>query len=235
MSWRMDIDLHVLRHVVDRGPERIGRVAGRMPPRTIAEQVEHLGEPVTGGHDPHLVQGEPVAEVERGEGERSARVFLLRQAVEIGAVADLGLHFLLAVPEVVVGDQGDDHTLGTARGELEGAAVIVELVLAIVGQADVLLPHPSEVRREDHAAAVPGPAVHVESGVVRGQVRVAGVAEDAFHEIEVAHQPAGGEEPDLEPLLGRHLRHRGTDQRPEQQAHHRLHRPLPIRREWQPQ
>ena len=107
----VDVDLHVLRHVVDRGPERVGRVARRVPPRAIAEQREHLGEAVAGRHDPHLVRREPVAEVEGGERQRPARVLLLRQAEEVGAVADLGLHFLLAVAEVVVGDQGDHHAL----------------------------------------------------------------------------------------------------------------------------
>src|SRR3954451_12441433 len=90
-------------------------------------------------------------------------------------------------------------------------------------EAKVLLPKPGEVRRQDHAAAGAGPAVHVETGVVAREVWIARVAEDALHEIEVGHQTAGHEEPHLAPLFWRHLRHRGADQRPQQQRDHRLH------------
>ena len=221
----MDVDLHVLRHVVDLGPERVDGVAAGVAPRAVAQQRGHLGVAVAGGHDPHLIGGEPVAQVEGGKRQRPAGVLLLGQAEQVGAVADLGLHFLLAVAEVVVGDEGDHHALGPARGELERAAVVVQLVFALVRQAEIFLADPGEVRREDDAAAVAGPAVHVERGVVGRQVGVAGVAEDALHEVEVGDQPAGREEPHLQPLLRRHLRHRGADQGPEQQGHHGLDRP----------
>ncbi len=43
---------------------------------------------MAGGHDPHLIGGEPVAEVEGGEDQRPARVLLLGEAeVEAGAPA----------------------------------------------------------------------------------------------------------------------------------------------------
>ncbi len=231
----VDVDLHVLRHVVDLGPDGVGRVAARIAPGAVAEQVEHLRQPVAGRHDPHLVGREPVAEVERRKRERAAAVLLLREAEEVRAVADLRLHFLLAVPEVVVRDQRDHHALGSARGDLERPAVVVQLVLALVGQAEVLLPDPGEMGREDDAAGVAGPAVHVERGVIRRQVRVAGAAEDALDEIQVGNETAGREEPDLEALLRRHLRHGGADERPQQEAHHRLHGALPVGRERQPQ
>ena len=75
-----------------------------------------------------------------------------------------------------------------------------------VRQAEVFLAQPGEMGREDDAAAVAGPVVHVERRVVRGQVGIAGVAEDALDEVEIRHQPTGHEEPDLHALFRQHLR-----------------------------
>ena len=59
---------------------------------------------------------------------------------------------------------------------------------------------PDQMRRQDHAAGVPGPVHHVERGVVFGQIRIAAVAENALHEIQIADQAAGREEADLHRL-----------------------------------
>ena len=58
-----------------------------------------------------------------------------------------------------------------------------------------------EMRREDHAAGVAGPMLGIERGVVLRQERIAGVAEDALHEIEIADETARREEADLHRLL----------------------------------
>ena len=51
---------------------------------------------------------EIAAQIVAGEAQGPAGVLLLDVAVEVGGVADLRLHFLLAVAEVVVGDERDD-------------------------------------------------------------------------------------------------------------------------------
>ena len=162
------------------------------------------------------VTGEVVAEVVAREHEGAAGVFLFAEAVEVAGETDLGLHLFLAVAVVVVGDEGDHDAAGVAGAEFEGAAAVVELVLAlpahavaalagrgeIVGrEADEVLGHADEVGGEDDAAGVTGPAVDIEAGVVFGQIRVAGVAEDGFDEIEVGNEGAGCEEADLHAFL----------------------------------
>ena len=166
------------------------------------------------------------------EDERAAGVLFLGETVEIGRVADLRLHFLLAVAEVVVGDQRDDHTARVAGAELEGVAAVVELALALVAHAVAALPlgrgiplreseqmlgHADEMRREDHAAGVAGPTVRVERGVVFGQVRVAAVAEDRFDEIEIGNQRTGDEEARFHTLFRNEAGHTRHDQRPQLQ------------------
>jgi len=64
-----------------------------------------------------------------------------------------------------------------------------------------------QVRREDDAAAVPGPVVDIEGGIILRQVRVAGIAEDGLDEIQVGYQAARGEHADLHVFCGQHPRH----------------------------
>ncbi len=73
------------------------------------------------------------------------------------------------------------------------------------------------MRREDDAAGVAGPMFRVERGIVLRQERIAAVAENAFHEIQVAHQIARHEETDLHRLRRRETGNFRADQRPQQQ------------------
>src|SRR5688572_15947853 len=57
--------------------------------------------------------------------QRAAGVLLLDVAVEVRGVADLRLHFLLAITVVIVRDERDDHARRGAARELEGRAVVV--------------------------------------------------------------------------------------------------------------
>jgi hypothetical protein len=69
-----------------------------------------------------------------------------------------------------------------------------------VGQAEILLGQRGQVRSKNDRAGVPGPAAGLKPGVVLGQVRIAGIAEDLLDEVEVRDQRAGGEQADLAAL-----------------------------------
>ena len=213
-----DVDLHILRHVVDFGINTVGGVARRVDLRALPQECDHLGEPVLlGALEPHEIRNEPVAQAEGRERQRPAGVLLFGPAEQVRAVPDLGLHFLLAVAEVVVGENGHHHAVHVTRGDLEWPTLVVKLLLvgpahargalclggvACVREADVLLLQSREMRRQNHAAAVAGPAVHVERGIVGWEIGISGIAEDAFHKIEVRDQPAGDEIPDLRAFSG---------------------------------
>ncbi len=157
-------------------------------------------------------------------------MLLLGVAEQVRGVGDLGLDLLLAVAEVVVGDDGHDDAASVPRTDLEGAAAVVALVLLLpahpvsllpvgglagVGQPELLLRHPGQVRRQDDAAGVAGPGLRGEGRVVLGEVGVARIAEDALDEVEVRDQTARDDEPGLHPLLAHragHLRrHEGAE------------------------
>ncbi|MEW5770722.1 MAG: hypothetical protein AB1831_10215 [Pseudomonadota bacterium] len=227
------VEVGVLGQVDHVGPDLVDAVALRMKVDQRGVARLQLGERVAAGAV-FRIQAVAVAEVEAGEGEGAARVFLLRAAEQVGGVGDLRLDLLLGVSEVVVGDDRDDHAIHVAAHHLEGGAVVVFLVLVLpahavaalplgglvpVRQAHGLLGHLDQVGREDHAAAVAGPVVHVQAGVVLRQVGVAAVAEDALHEIQIGDQPAGGEESRLHALFRHHAGDRGGDQRAQQERH----------------
>ena len=83
-------------------------------------------------------------------------------------------------------------------------------------QTEILLAQADQMRRQDHAAGVPGPVVDIECGVVFGKVRIAAIAEDGFHKIEIADQAGRREEADFHRLF-RLRPSGGTDQRAQQQ------------------
>src|SRR6202034_3951778 len=62
------------------------------------------------------------------EGDGTSRVLFLREAEEACGVADLRLHFFLAVAVVVVRNHGDDHALLIASTDFERLAIVVQLV-----------------------------------------------------------------------------------------------------------
>ena len=64
----------------------------------------------------------------------------------------------------------------------------------------------------------------VQRGIVFRQVWIARIAENVLHEIQVAHEVAGREEPDLHAFLRREPRHFRTNHRTEQQRNKTFHR-----------
>jgi hypothetical protein len=76
---------------------------------------------------------------------------------------------------------------------------------------------------------------HVQAGVVEGQVGIAAVAEDAFHEIQVGHQAAGREEAGLHALLRHQAGHFRGNQGAQQQGHPQARLLVLVGGEGQPQ
>src|SRR5689334_3423122 len=116
-----------------------------------------------------------------GEADCASGVLLFREAIEIGGEPDLGFDLFLAIAEVVVGDDRDNHAGGVAGSDLEGLPVVVELVftgpahavallavggLVNVGETEIAFSYLREVRGEDDATGVTGPMGRVEGGVV---------------------------------------------------------------------
>ena len=227
----VQVDVDVLRHVEDVRELLVDAV-------TLGLEVENL--PVAAGESGELVvhrtrvvaQREILSQVEARERDRAAGMLFLRVAEEVRRVAELGFHLLLAVAVVVVRDDRHDDPALVAAGDLKRAAVVVELVrrgpahalalLALGGvgdvrKPDVLLGQRDEMGREDHAAGVAGPMLGIEAGVVVRQERIAAVAENALHEVQVAHQIPRREEARFHRFLRRDPRHFRRHDRPQQQ------------------
>jgi hypothetical protein len=62
----------------------------------------------------------------------------------------------------------------------------------------------------------------IEPSVVLRQIRIAAIAEDALHEIQVAHQTSRHEETHLHRFLGRMAGHFRGDDRTQQQGNETL-------------
>ena len=155
-------------------------------------------------------------------------MLFLRATKEIGGHGDLGLHFLLAVAEVVVGDDRHHHAALVAGADLERLAPVVNLGrvapahavahLALRGvvavrEAERLLGCGGQVWGEDDQTRVPGPAQRVERRVVLGELGIAGIAEDAFDKVEIGDHRAGHDEPRFHAAFAGMARHADGDQR----------------------
>ncbi len=229
-----ELEEGVIRHVEDGRIGAVDRVALRFDRDAVAQIFHHVLESMPVGLVPdNAAELKILAQVEAGEGQGAAGVFLLGQAEEIGGVTELGFHLFLAVPEIVVGNQGDHHALPSAAGDLEGGAVVVEFVLGLPAHAVAFLPviglgdmgethfffrQGEQLGRQNHTAGVAGPFGDIQPGVILRQHGIAGIAEDAFHEIEVGHHVAGGKEPGFHGFASQHSGHLRHHQRAEQQG-----------------
>ena len=90
-------------------------------------------------------------------------------------------------------------------------------------QARFFLGNLDQMRRENHTTGVTHPVFHVQTRVIFGQERVAPVAKDTFHEVEVAHQIPRREETDLHRFLRDVPGNLGNNQRPQQKRDETLH------------
>ena len=239
----MQVKMRVVRDVNDLRKLFVHAVTFRLHVQHRAITRRDFGERVAKLLDVN-VAAEFLAEVVARKDQRAARVFLLAQTEQIGRVTDLRLDLFLAVTEIIVGDDGDDDAGFVAAGQLERAAVVVQFVLFFpahavaalawrglveVREADGFFRGLDQMRREDDAAGVAGPMLRVERGVIFRQQRITAVAENAFHEIQVAHQVARHEEADLHRLLRRETGNFRADQRTQEQRDETFRR-LRLRR-----
>ncbi len=171
-------------------------------------------------------------------------MLLLGKPEQVRRKTDLGFHFFLAVTKIVVGDDRDHTTVFIAAGELEGTTVIVEFIrilpahavahlpfvgLAEVRQSQILFLQLNEVGRKDDPPGVPRPVSHIQSGVVDWQMRVAPVAKDAFHKIQIGRHGGRRKKTNLERfLLCEPFNCRAND-RTQQKGNPSVHRPFRFR------
>ena len=158
------------------------------------------------------VRSELFAEIVARENKGAAGVLFLAKSKQVGRIAYLGFDLFLAVPEVVVGDDGDDYTALVTAGQFESQAVILEFALlfpagtiaalTLAGvlparQTQLFLCKLREVGRQDYAASVAGPVFRIQSGIILRKEGVAGISENTFDKIEVADEAARRQESDL--------------------------------------
>lgn len=171
------------------------------------------------------------------EGEGATGMFLLGKTKYVGRQSNLRLAFLLAVSEVVISKDGYHNAALVAKGDLERAALVVQLELigpahaggllglgglANVRQAEILLPEGAEMGCQDDAAGGSCPMFDVEGGIILGKMRIAGIAKDTLDEVNVGHASAGNEVAHLEALLVHDAGDLGLDKRADEEADHGL-------------
>src|SRR5271165_3695899 len=176
------------------------------------------------------VWSELVAQILARENEGTAGVLFLAKAKQVSREAYLSSDLLLAVAEIVVGNDGDDDPAFVTAGQFESQAVIVEFALlfptcAVAAltlggilprrESQLFLGKPRQVRRQDYAAGVASPVFWIQSGIIFREKRVAGVSEDTFNKVEVADKAAGRQESDLHRFFRGESRHCRTNDRPQ--------------------
>src|SRR5271165_6190352 len=191
-------ELGILRHINEVSVAPVGGVALGVDLDTITEPVHRFGELDLLGEDGAAGE-ELLPEHIGGKGERASGMLFFAEAVEIGRVTDLRFDFFLAIPVVIVGNDGQHHAAVIAASYLESTAVIVELIriapadtveplalgsLTVVREAEIHLTEADQMRGKDDAAGVPGPVVNVKGGIAFRKMRVAAVAEDGFDKIQ---------------------------------------------------
>jgi len=218
-------------HQDDVRLDAVERVTLRLQFETLRITGQHIGDGVVGwGVLVMEFRTQVVGRVDPG----TAGMLLLGAAEQVRSVGQLSLDFLLAVTEVVVRDDGDHDAALVASAALEGVAAVVELVLVLpalaitaltlggvvpVRHAEAPLGDLGEVRGEDDTSGVTRPGGRIQRRIVLRKLRVAGVAEDAFDEVEVADQAAGDDEAGLHGLGAATSGHRRHHQRAQQQRH----------------
>ena len=144
-------------------------------------------------------------------------MFLFDATHQVGSVTDLSFDFFLAVAEIVVSDDRDDHTFVCPAGHLECIAVVVKFglvfpahpiaflpisCLADVRKSDFSFGQARQLRCQDDAAGVTRPVFDIQAGIVDRNERIARISEDGFDKVQVADERTGREESHLHRLFG---------------------------------
>mmetsp|Transcript_988 Transcript_988/g.1878 ORF Transcript_988/g.1878 Transcript_988/m.1878 type:complete len:488 (+) Transcript_988:1829-3292(+) len=242
----------VLRHIEDVGVGLVDCVALRLHFDGVAKKVDNilegsgrllgaqvlvrLAEECSIALGRHLTKRgriENLTEVKRGEGNASTGMLFLGKTMHVGGVPELGLDLLLAVSEVVVGDDSEGDSTSVAARQLERAALVVQVVvllvvhaildlalvrLRLVGEAKLLGIHAEDVRSEDHAARDTSPVLRVKSSVVFSEVGVVAVAKDGLDEVKVGSARSRDEEASLRCPLGHEARNLRVGEGAQQQS-----------------
>ena len=159
-------------------------------------------------------------------------MLLLGVAEKIGSHSELGFDLFFAIAEVIVRNDGHNDAVLVPRRDLECGAVVVEFVRRLPTHAVATLPGTGliprrqpepglgqlvEMRGKNDTAGVSAPVHGVERGIVVGQIRVAGVAEDAFDKVQIANQSTRDKETHFHRFLGSDSRHFRADHGAKQQ------------------
>src|SRR5690348_16420934 len=152
------------------------------------------------------------------ENKGTAGMLFLTKSKQVGGIAYLGFDLFLAVPEIIIGDGGNDDPAFVAKGQFKSHAIVVKLALLFPArtiaplplagflparQTQLFLRKLREVGRQDYAAGVASPVFRIQSGVIFRKEVIAGVAKNAFDKIEVADEAARRQASDLHRFFGR--------------------------------
>jgi len=165
------------------------------------------------------------------ESKGTTAVLFLSITVEVSSKADVRLDLLLAIAEVVISDDGKDHTLLGTQAHLEGLAIVVALILGLpahalstlllggfipLGKAKRLLGDLVEMRSHDDETSVAGPVHGVKSSIILRKEWITSIAEHGLDEVEAADEAARSKAKDLHSLNRAHagnLRHNDGTQK----------------------
>ena len=212
-----EVEIRTVGHVADVGVMAVAGPTAWLGDGAIAELFRGLGKRMADDVEV-FVELKIFTEIVAGEHDGATGVFLFATAEEIRGVAELSLHLFFAVAEIVVGNERDDDAGRIAGGELEGGTVVVALGGVFPAHAVASLTRRgvvegretklffrqrAEMGSDDNTAGVTGPRLRIEGGVVFWEMRIAGVAEDAFDKIKVRDEGARNEEAGLHGTLRR--------------------------------
>ena len=202
----------ILRDVLNIGKPLVDGIPFRLKIHEVAARLRHLGEGMVHLLD-EIAQVKFLAQVVSGISDRAAGVFLLGVAQQVGGKTDLCFHLLFAIAKIIVGDQSDHYAGSVTASHLESAAVVVAFLLRVpahavafltlgglgdMRQSQFFFAEQNKVRCKHHAPGVAGPVRRIERCVVLAEVRIAGVAKNRLHEIQVGNQAARRKKTGLE-------------------------------------
>src|SRR5437899_9788367 len=122
----MQVKMRVFRNVNDVWKTLIHRITLRFGFHRIPVKRGYLRKGVPLGL--HMkFPAEVLSQIVAGKHQRPAGVLLITKPEKVRRNADLGFNLLLAIPEIIIGDDRDDDAILTATRQFESLAVVVKL------------------------------------------------------------------------------------------------------------